>query len=69
MRTKTINKTVLYRRPVSSACPKGAWFGKRHHTSWGNGGWEVFETGKELIALCQTARKAQQLIAEEEEHE
>jgi hypothetical protein len=63
MKTKTISGVTLYRRPASSACPRGAWFSERHHTDYGNGGWRVYETGIGQIAICCTAREAQEMIA------
>ena len=63
MITKTVNGVTLCRRPASSSCPKGAWFGKKHHTSWIWGCWMVWESGVRKIKACGTALEAQQLIA------
>ena len=64
MKVKIVDGVTLFRRPCSSSCPKGAWFGKKHHTSWADGGWIVFETGKDEIGYYRTALEAQRLIAE-----
>ncbi|MDP2218493.1 MAG: hypothetical protein Q8J68_14545 [Methanolobus sp.] len=71
MKTKTINGVTLFRRSASSSCPKGAWFGQKHHTSWIRGYWVVFEIGTKgmIIADCRTALEAQRLIAKLEKTE
>ncbi len=57
----------LRRRPASSACPKGAWFGDKHHTDYGHGGWRVYETSVKQIAICWTAKEAKAMILRLEE--
>ena len=63
MKQTIINGVTLYRRPASGACPKGAWFGKKHHTSWVNGCWNVWETGVQLCACFSTAKEAKLFIS------
>lgn len=63
---KTINGVTLLRRPVSSSCPKGAWFGSRYHTSWVSGYWNVWETGVALRAMFSRVKEAQEFIADAE---
>ena len=65
MKQKIVNGITLYRRPCSSSCPKGAWFGAKHHTSWINGLWNVWETGVDLVAVFSTVKEAQIFIAQQ----
>jgi len=57
----------LQRRPASSSCPRGAWFGEKYHADYGNGGWRVYETGIKQVAICRTAREAKETIENLEE--
>ncbi len=61
--TKTIDGIVLYRRPPSSSCPKGAWSTDRYHTHWSGRGWVVYQTGLGLVTVSRTAKEARQVIA------
>jgi hypothetical protein len=66
---KIVDGVTLYRRPPSSCCPKGAWETANYHTCWSNGTWNVYRTGKMLLANVRLVRDAQAIIAEQEKQD
>jgi len=64
MSAQSINGIMLYHRPRSSSCPKGAWSSRHYHTCWCRGGWTVFETGVGEVACFANVTDAKGHIAD-----
>lgn len=63
---KIVDGVTFYRRPPSSACPKGAWSTDHFHCHWAASGWAVYRTGVEYMGSPRTVTEARRYMAQKE---